>query len=458
MKRIDVLPDDVLLEIFDFYVNGQSYGGKSGVEAWQSLIHVCRRWRSLVFRSPRRLNLQLYCSPETPAKDTLDIWPALPLLVWGDMTLSGTDNVIAALGQSNRVSEVFLSYLAGWQLEEVLAVMQVPFPELTDLRLFPDDETLPVIPDSFLGGSAPRLRSFTLDCILFPGLPNLILSTTHLVNLYLHQIPDSGYISPEEMATCLSLLTSLETLSFGSLSSQSLPYRESRRPPPMARSILPELTQFWFKGDSEYLDDLVARIDAPRLDRLSITFFPQTNFDTPHLVRFTSCIPRFQEPSEAHVSLYPDAEVRLIWASDGHGSIGRLCVEISCEESDRQPSSIAQVYTMCLPPLPTVENLRLGLFAETLCSEELDWKDGFENNQWLELLRPFTAVKRLYISEEFRPNLASALQDLVGDRTTEVLPSLQDIFLARFEPFREAIGQFVAARQLSGHPIAVLPL
>jgi hypothetical protein len=40
----------------------------------------------------------------------------------------------------------------------------------------------------------------------------------------------------------------------------------------------------------------------------------------------------------------------------------------------------------------------------------------------------------------------------------EVLPSLQNIFLARIGlsgPFQDAIGPFLAARQLSGHPIAV---
>ena len=43
---------------------------------------------------------------------------------------SGTDNIIAALGHSNRVCQVILWNLADWQLEEVLAAMQVPFPEL----------------------------------------------------------------------------------------------------------------------------------------------------------------------------------------------------------------------------------------------------------------------------------------------------------------------------------------
>src|SRR6266403_2101256 len=128
--RIDVLLDDILLEIFYFYVVMTSSSHKRRVEAWQTLVHVCRRWRTVVLGSPRRLNLQLCCTPETPVKDSLDVWPALPLIVEGDMTSSGTDNVIAALGQSNRVCQVFLDYFAGWQLEEVLAAMQVPFPEL----------------------------------------------------------------------------------------------------------------------------------------------------------------------------------------------------------------------------------------------------------------------------------------------------------------------------------------
>ena len=133
MVRIDVLPDDVLLGIFDSFVDMSLWdGGKTGIEARQFLVYVCRRWRCLVLGSPRRLNLQLCC---TPATDTLDVWPALPLIVEGNMTSSSTDNTIAALGQSNRVCEVFLRGLADWQLEKVLAAMQVPFPELTDLRL-----------------------------------------------------------------------------------------------------------------------------------------------------------------------------------------------------------------------------------------------------------------------------------------------------------------------------------
>jgi F-box-like len=46
-----MLPDDVLLEIFDFYVNkDKDKYYKNEIEAWQTLVHVCRRWRSVVFR------------------------------------------------------------------------------------------------------------------------------------------------------------------------------------------------------------------------------------------------------------------------------------------------------------------------------------------------------------------------------------------------------------------------
>ena len=85
-------------------------------------------------------------------------------------------------------------------------------------------------------------------------------------------------------------------------------------------------------------------------------------------------------------------------------------------------------------------------------------QDTIESSRWMELLHPFTAVKCLYISQEFAVCIAPSLQELVGERTMEVLPALETIFLeGPSEPIRvqEAIGQVSAARRLSGHPIAV---
>jgi hypothetical protein len=77
---------------------------------------------------------------------------------------------------------------------------------------------------------------------------------------------------------------------------------------------------------------------------------------------------------------------------------------------------------------------------------------------WLDLLRPFAAVKNLYLSEELFSHIAPALQELVGGRTTEVLPALENMFLEDFLPrgrIYEGIKRFVAARQLTSHPVAV---
>jgi hypothetical protein len=141
-------------------------------------------------------------------------------------------------------------------------------------------------------------------------------------------------------------------------------------------------------------------------------------------------------------------------ASVGLPGPGTLQIAISCREPDWQLSSIEQVCNSSLRPLSTVE----VLYIEHEYSQ-LVWKnDAIENTLWLQLLLPFTTAKDLYLSKEFAPGIAAALQELVGARITEVLPSLQNIFMEGLEPsgpLQENIGRFVAARRLSDHPIAI---
>jgi hypothetical protein len=119
-----------------------------------------------------------------------------------------------------------------------------------------------------------------------------------------------------------------------------------------------------------------------------------------------------------------------------------------------QLSSIEQVCNSSFHPISTVEDL----YLEHKYSE-LVWKnDAIENTLCLQLLVLFTPVKNLYLSKEFALGIAATLQELVGSRITEVLPSLQNIFVEGLEPsgpFQKNIGQFIAARQLSDHPVAI---
>ena len=447
MIQIDLLPDDVLFDVFDFYIKFySSHRSKPATEAWQSLIHVCRRWRSLVFQAPRRLNLQLYCTPQTPVKDKLDIWPALPLIVAGNMVLSsGTDNVIAALRHNFRVRQVELN-LSYWQLEEVLAAMQAPFPELTLMELSSDDKTPSVIPQSFLDISAPRLRDFSLYGIPFPGLPSLLLSATHLTHLHLTDIPHSGYISPEAMADFLSALSSLETLRLEFRSPQSHPRLESQsRGLPLLRYSFPFLNEFCFKGVTNYLEELVTRIVTPQLDGMDITFFNRIEFHCPRLAQFIGRTP-LGALDEVHLQ-FDDSTAGISLRNRTSGS-DELLINILCGEPDWQLSSMEQVCNSVLYYHVSVKDL----YIEHEYSQ-LVWKnDAIEDTLWLQLLLSFTTVENLYLSKEFAPGIAVALQEL--SIITGMLPNLQNIFVERLEPSVER-DFIVAVQRLYDHPIAI---
>ncbi len=466
MAAIDVLPDEVLLAIFGFCVveadvrrfyEFEDQNEKRQVDWWHSPVHVCRRWRSLVFGSPRYLNLQLLCMSDTPARRNLDVWPALPLLVNGNVSESSVDNVVALLEHSNRISQISAVCYATSHFEKVWAAMQVPFPELTVLLLQSFGEPVSILPNSFLGGSARPLRRLYLIGIPYPGLSNLLLTATHLIQLQLSNIPHSVYISPEAMVTCLSVLTSLEVLSLGFESPESCPDQESQRPSPPTRSFLPALMYLVFKGTYEYLEELVARIDTPRCFYFSPTFFNDIDFDTPELIQFISRTPPLGGAyDEVHLVFDSrEALVRLQLHPELSSSYRRtIQVENLCQVSNWQLSSLVQICNLSLHLLLTNEYLHI---YENLDSQ-LNWEDDIDYTEWLELLLPFTAVKNLYMSKQFAPRIAPALQELTGDRTTEVLPSLQNVFLEGFlpsEPVQEGIRQFISARQLINRPVAI---
>jgi hypothetical protein len=234
---IETLPDDILLETFDFYAEDDD----ANADWWHTLVHVCRRWRNVVFASPRRLDLQLRCTRTRSVRDMLDIWPELPIIILdyeSRETVESADNVIAALELNDRVSMIAFTRVSNSTSEKIVEAMQDPFPALTHLSLWSCDRMVPVLSDSFLGRSAPRLRCLRLRGIPFPTLPKLLSSATDLVTLHLDVLPHSGYISPSAMVTCLSTLTRFESLNLEFQSPRSRPDRASRFPPPLTRTIL----------------------------------------------------------------------------------------------------------------------------------------------------------------------------------------------------------------------------
>jgi hypothetical protein len=127
--------------MFNYCVNDEDQSEERREMAWQSLVHVCRRWRSIIFGSPRHLKLQLICTRGTPTRDTLDVWPALPLVIlcYNGYNIENLDNVFAVLERSDRVCRITLWEVESSDLEITLAEMQQP---LTYLWIWPEDNSV----------------------------------------------------------------------------------------------------------------------------------------------------------------------------------------------------------------------------------------------------------------------------------------------------------------------------
>ena len=444
---ICALPDDVLLEIFSFHLDPEG-----PLDAWHTLVHVCRQWRYVVFASPRSLNLRLRCTNQRSVPTMLDVWPALPIVVEGRSGMSRPQverNVMTSLKQRDRVCKIDLWPAPILFLKRMRAI-KGPFLALTDLELCStNSEKAPLLPNSFLGGSAPRLRSLRLDGIPFRGLPKLLLSTTELVYLELSDIPNSGYISPEVMATSLASLTRLQRLCVG-FCPQSYVVAD-RLPHPPTRTVLPALTSLHFTGDHKYLEVILSRIDAPLLHYIQLEAFRKQVFDARQLRHLISRTETFKEAHRATVEFY-DSCMGLNIFSRGVTTDHRLLeLETSRTASYWPLSGFAQLCSSALPPLPILERFEIYKYGE-------HWRDPMGNTEWLELLHPFTSVKNLVLNDKVAGCLAPALQGLTVETVTGTLPALETLSLkasARFGPTREAIAQFVATRQLSGRPVAV---
>jgi len=203
---------------------------------------------------------------------------------------------------------------------------------------------------------------------------------------------------------------------------------------------------------NEYLEDLLSRIDTPQLNSLSTDFFHDIDFNTPELIRFVSRSSTLKTPDEAHV-FFDSRTASVKLQPQASSSINHFKVKILCRVPDWQLSSLAQICTSSLPLLSATESL---FICEPIRTQP-NWNDGIENTEWLELLLPFTVVKNLYLSKQFAPRIAPALQEIIGGRT-EAFPTLQNIFLEGFqpsEPVDEGIAHFISARQLTNRPVAI---
>jgi len=461
---IDALPDNVLVETFEFYLGKDvpDTAGNHNYDGWQTLVHVCHRWQCIVFASPRRLDLKLFCTPRRSVNSkALDIWPALPIVIkaWNIQSEEDVTNLIAALGHHNRVCKIYhINEESQDPLLEEFAAIDEPFPALTSLELSSYAQNVPVLPDSFLGGSAPRLRSLVLYGIPYPSIGTLLSSTTNLVRLTLWNIPHSGYISPGTIVPSLSMLPWLGSLVLEFRDPRSRDPPASRHPPPLTRVVLPNLNHFEFNGNIGYLEDILSQIETPMLNRSHFCFFNQLVFDALLLGHFIRRTEAFTTTHMARV-VFSSWDVKVtLWVREDMGSddLERRSLSISCKPLDWQLSALPQVLTSFLSSLSTLESLEIAI-------DHKNWQGEIDVIQWREFLHPFTSVKKMTLKDKASVLVVPALRELSREGGTEVLPALQNLSLTTSGsesspsgPLKEAIEEFIATRQLNSHPVTLL--
>jgi hypothetical protein len=476
---VDILPDNVFLEIFDFYLH-QPDNTKTSLEhtrKWQTLVHVCNRWRRIIFASPRRLDLHLSCSYGIPVRKNLVVWPVVLLLtvdypprlhpIYGfSLAPEDEDNLVFALEHARRVLRIKI-HVTGSLFRKVSTIMRKSFPALTHLDIFSDhidsSAPFPVIPGRFL---SPRLQHLCLRYISFPQLPEFLLSSRNLVTLKLKDLPQNGYISPEAMVRGLAVLTGLTTFSFSFVEDISLPDQRTSHPDPTLRTILPALTDFDYRGRSEYLEDFLAQIDAPQLSNVWIEYLMrQIQLEVPQLSQFIDRtenlkIDRFRR---ADVTFYCE----VIYFELDRPQKGCRQAQLSLKILDqgqlhRQVPCVAHVLGKLVTTFSKVNHLTTH--GDHLYSREMDI------SEWLPFFRLFPAVEALHLSGGVAAYIASALEDTADpeEMVTDAFPALRVIWLDegddddsetedlyRDEPVG-SIEAFLSLRQLSGRPVTVV--
>jgi hypothetical protein len=383
----------------------------------------------------------------------LDVWPPFALEIW---CLHAHDNLSVALEHRDRICKLRLDLSSSeWGIWANVTQMQEPFPALTCLHFQTDIWlTVPALPGTLLGGSAPSLRSLYLHRIPFPNLPQLLSSCKDLSELYLKDIPISGYISPDAMATALSRLTKLASLEIWFEESG-----EIRLAPPSTPAVLPALAVFKFCGDSKYLKDLLSRIDLPQLETLSIIYrrherntveIPQ---DIPH------SLPRAPFHRAEVIFCSSNIVIRL-YQSEATYPPKTLELDFVQTVWGYNPASIARICTL-FPLLSSVTELDIGSdhsFSQ-LDDEELEVLR--DNSEWLALFHLCTSIRTLRLSSDVQQFVVSfIISSLLGHTGTgesfaDVLPELQNFYLTKRHVGQQLEEQAIELLIATGHSITI---
>ena len=192
----------------------------------------------------------------------------------------------------------------------------------------------------------------------------------------------------------------------------------------------------------------MVQIDTPMLTKFSVMFL-DIDFHIPQLYQFVSRAEKLKLSNRASVGFWI-ANVYLSFVPSGGFKLGI--------ESDSLPAQVSLMAAVCRELSPLLSRVdRLDLLGRFTLQQVRQY--FMDPREWKVLFHPFIAVQSLHVAKKLGPFIASALQALTGERDTEILPRLFNIFYQGFRPsglVHEATEPFVTAREQSGFPVAVL--
>ena len=321
---------------------------------------------------------------------------------------------MAALKRPDRVHSIGLTITNS--LLEHLSAIRRPFSKLEDLILLSQDDVPLTLPSAFRWGQ--RLRRLHSTGIIIPAFSQLRYPSMDLIDLQLHEVPDPWHFSAKALPNALFRMAQLRSLSLHllpvsdyvaiSLLSQN-------------RVILPALTSLKYRGITRDLEDLVARIDAPRLEDIEVIFSNESITNWSKLIGFIDRIKMHKSHRQVHILSSETAfSISLITP----GVPTRLKFQSFCKPLSIQLSYMARIFIGLHTLFFYVEDLRINVTRQSR------QEDTSHTGRWLKLLNLFGGV-----------------------------PALQGLYIPqpgpRHVPLREAVVSFMNLRRLSGHSIAV---
>ena len=399
--------------------------------------------------------MYLLLTNDSPSIDTLSHLPPLPLVIdYSDRTETVAQkdegHIHLGLQQHHRVRRIFLQAPSS-NLRIWLEPMSKLFPRLEDLSLLSTsfEETNLMLPETL---QAPDLRRLSLHGINLPKRLSLLSSAITLSTLSLTHIGPSFNIPPRHLATQLQGLHLLEELSISFVIPIPLPSSDEQLLPVLISPVrLPALRQLIYRGMDVYIDNLVALVNAPLLEQLSLIFFFDLTFSLVNLTEFIHRTERFgcliaQVIFNKHgASIYCE-----------HPSIAELSLRINCEPLDWKIDSATQVCNALGKVLSAVEELTVDLNEDWMPS---DGGNSLDSTMWHELLLPFVGVKTLHIGFLLTFELSQALDSVIGGPVLDPLPELQKLEVRLdIDDAKKVFSAFIETRESEGRPVDLLAL